>query len=189
MAEFIEITESMTHIETKLAQFQNCWTELRRLMTQQVLPAIAAGRLPAVEDIKQVRELQGAMLRHSSRLFPAEPASSQAFTPMADMLQEKVNAWLTEKVEEYNLNPELLNPEGQAELRFNYKRYEARREWLEGFSDFKIPALLLQALENIGVDLDNLKEYLSEYDPDDLGMELQVDDGETVDSHEEVERA
>ena len=39
------------------------------------------------------------------------------------------------------------------------------------------------------VDLDNLKEYLSEYDPNDLGMELQVDDGETVDDHSEIERA
>jgi len=193
VAKYIEITDEMTTTETKLAQYQNCWEELQQLMVEEVLPAIRGGRAVSYEVLDRVRTMQSTMLRHAERIpswanAPAPNERIAAFAPRSTLLQEKVDAWLREKVEEFELNPELLDKEGQTLHDYTYKRYETRREWLEGCENFKLPVRLMRALESVGVDLDSLKEQLFEYCAEELGFDLDVDDGETVDSHDEVRR-
>jgi hypothetical protein len=169
-----------------------------------VLSYIEQAKLVPAEMVTQLseaqRKLDGALWNLRARPVPKERTPEEQVKHEAYVakckeqrerksdVQECVDAWLREQLEEFDLKPELMD-EDEAES-FTYEITETMNEYRSGEVEFEVPDLVKERLDAMmGDDVDfndALKEHLDEKCHGDFYIDTEYGDGEMVESGSEL---
>lgn len=136
-----------------------------------ILYVLKAPPRPPTEEEKQ----------HNAKLLAEHERRVAEKKKKKSPVQECVDAWVAEKLEEYDLRPELLDDE--ARENFTFELEETHTEVRKGEVEFTVSDRAKERLIEAGVDFkDDLYEHLVNRCGDDFEIETKYEDSELKDT-------
>ena len=187
--------------ERRADQLKEKWDELQGLMKGEVLPLIEQAKLLPRDVLQRLHSTYnsltanvGFLIGPPKPLTPEESAEQEKVIAERNLqseirrnkksdIQECVDTWVKEKLEEFDLKPELLDDDDTE--KFDYERNETCEEIRSGTVSFTVSDSAKERIEaGMESDFDEaLKEFLDNCDYDDFEIDLEnYDSGDMTDS-------
>jgi hypothetical protein len=181
------------------------WEQLQKMMNEQIMPLIDQSKLLPRDCLEGANNLYNTMTYSMGRLLaPPKPLSPEKAVEQEKVVaernqraeerrnkksdvQECVDSWVKERLDEYDLNPAILDDDDTES--FEYERTENCVEHRSGSLNFTISDRAKERIDEAieGDFKDLLKDHLDESLWDDFEMELDnYESGDMIDSSSEL---